>query len=242
MQAKHYLIVGIVGVVAFAFGFLLANTINRSETERLRSELEASKTSANSAQRTDTSLTNDEIEAKIAEAERNPQNFQFQKGLGIALYRYGAMKQSVPVIEKSIPILERSNRLDPKDADVLTALGNAYFDIGYFSRDNESLLRSRGYYESAAKARPDDVELMTDLGLTYYLQEPPDLEQAAATFERSLTKDPKHEKTLQYYIQTLVKQNKNEKAADQLAKLRAVNPQNASIGELAALVNNSPPQ
>jgi tetratricopeptide (TPR) repeat protein len=152
------------------------------------------------------------------------------------------MRQSVPVIEKSIPVLERAKGLDPRDADVLTALGNAHFDIGYFNKNNEALGRARGFYESASKARPEDVELITDLGLTYFLQDPPALDQAAAAFERSLSKDPNHEKTLQFYIQTLVKQNKSEKAGEQLAKLRAVNPQNASIGELAALVNNSPSQ
>ena len=240
MQGKHYLISALVGLVAFVGGFLLANSLNRSETERLRSELEEAKSTPDSASQPDASLSEPEIQAKIEEAEGNPQNFQFQKGLGIALYRYGAMKQNVSVIERAIPILERASRLDPKDADVLTALGNAHFDIGYFGKDNDALARSRTAYEAALKARPDDVGLITDLGLTYYLRQPPDLERAAAEFERSLAKDPKHERTLQFYIQTLVKQSKNEKATEQLAKLREINPQNASIGELAALINSSP--
>ena len=240
MQGKHYLISALVGLVAFVGGFLLANSLNRSETERLRSELEAAKSAPGSESRSDVSLSEDEIQAKVVEAEGNPQNFQFQKGLGIALYRYGAMKQNASVIERAIPILERASRLDPKDADVLTALGNAHFDIGYFNKDNDALGRSRTAYEAALRARPDDVGLITDLGLTYYLRQPPDLERAAAEFERSLAKDPKHERTLQFYIQTLVKQNKNEKASEQLSKLREINPQNSSIGELAALINGSP--
>jgi tetratricopeptide (TPR) repeat protein len=240
MQPKHFLISAIVGLVAFVGGFLLANNLNRSETERLRSELEAAKSSANSDSQSDASLSDDEINAKIAEAEDNAQNVQFQKGLGIALYRYGAMKQDASVIERSIPILERANRLDPKDADVLTALGNAHFDVGYYKKDNDAFVRSRTFYESASKIRPEDVELIADIGLTYYLQQPPDLERAAAEFARSLSKDRKHEKSLQFYIQTLVKQNKHEQASEQLAKLREVNPQNSSIGELAALINNAP--
>ena len=86
------------------------------------------------------------------------------------------------------------------------------------------LLDSRTSYEAALKTRPDDVGLITDLGLTYYLQQPPDLERAAAQFERSLAKDPKHERALQFHIHTLVKQNKNEKASEQLSKSAADKP------------------
>jgi tetratricopeptide (TPR) repeat protein len=238
MQGKHYLISAIVGLAAFVGGFLLANSLNRTETERLRSDLEAAKNSQRSDPRSEGSLSDDEINAKVAEAEGNPQNFQFQKGLGIALYRYGAMKQDAAVIEKAIPILERATRLDAKDADVLTALGNAHFDIGYFNKDNDALARSRTSYETALKARPDDVGLITDLGLTYYLQQPPDLERAAAQFERSLAKDARHERALQFYIHALIQQNKIAKANEQLTKLREINPQNPSIGELSALINN----
>jgi tetratricopeptide (TPR) repeat protein len=240
VQGKYYLIAAIVGLAAFVGGFLLANSINRSETERLRSELEAAKASPGPGSSSDSSLSEDEIQAKVAEAERDPQNFQFQKSLGIGLYRYGAIKQDAAVIERAIPILERANRLDPKDADVLTALGNAHFDIGYFNKDNDALARARTSYETALKTRPDDVGLITDLGLTYYLQQPPDLERAAAEFERSLGKDAKHERALQFYVQTLVKQNKFEEASKQLSKLREVNPQNGSIAELSELINNAP--
>jgi len=240
MQAKHYLISALVGVAAFVGGFQLANNLNRSETERLRSQLEAAKSSGGQDSKSDTSLSDDEINAKIAEAEDNAQNFPFQKGLGLALYRYGAMKQDASLIERSILILERANKLDPKDTDVLTGLGNAHFDIGYYKKDNEAFSRSRTFYETALKERPDDAELITDIALTYYLKQPSDLERAAVEFERSLAKNPKSEKTLRFYIQTLVKQNKHEKAGEQLAKLREINPQNSSIAELASLINNAP--
>jgi hypothetical protein len=59
-------------------------------------------------------LSDEEIDAKIAEADSNPENLQFQKGLGVALYRYGAMRQDVAVIDKALKILERAHQLDPK--------------------------------------------------------------------------------------------------------------------------------
>jgi hypothetical protein len=52
---------------------------------------------------------------------------------------------------------------------------------------------------------------MTDLGLTYFLQTPPDYENAVAEFKKSLDKNPKHEKALQYIVQALARQNKSPK-------------------------------
>jgi len=241
MQGKHFLITALVGLAAFVGGFLLANNLNRSETNRLRSEIETSKNTApaTSGSQTGVLLSDEEIDAKIAEADSNPENLQFQKGLGVALYRYGAMRQDVAVIDKALKILERAHQLDPKDPELLTTLGNAHFDIGYFGKDNDAFARARGFYEAALTSRPDNVELITDLALTYYLQQPPDLEKAASQFERSLAKDPKHEKTLQFYIQTLIKQNKKEKASEELARLREANPKNPSLAELTELVNDA---
>lgn len=238
MEAKHYMISGLCTVLAFVGGFLLANSLNRAETTRLRSEIEQAKTSGQSAANTSSELTPEEISSKIEEAERNPQNFQFQKGLGLALYRYGAMKQDPSILGEAIKLLERASGLDPKDYDVIVSLGNAHFDVGFFRKDNDAFSRARGLYGKALEIRPNDVEVRTDIGLTYFLQTPPELERAASEFEKSLGLNPNHEKTLQFYIQTLAKQNRTEKATEQLNKLREINPSNPTIAELTALIAN----
>lgn len=237
MQAKHYLITAIVGLLAFVGGFLLANSLNRAETERMRLEIE--KSAQKTASQGDLELTETEINAKIGEADAKPQDVQFQKNLGTALYRYGAMKQNVGIIEKAIILLERAHKLDSNDIDVLTALGNANFDVGYFNKVNDSFERARNYYEAALKIRPQDVELRTDLGLTYFLRQPPDLANAAIQFESSLAINPQHEKTLQFYIQTLAKQNNTAKANELIERLRKANPQNPALPELASIVNST---
>lgn len=240
MQTKHYIIIGVVGLAAFVGGFLLANTLNRSEIDQMRADLESEKAKANTQNESQAglNLTSAEIEAKLAESDTNPQNFNFQKGLGIALYRYGAMKQDVSIIEKAIKPLQRANQIDGSDNDVLVALGNSYFDIGYFKKENEPFQKSREFYTKALNSRPKDVELRTDLGLTYFLQQPPDIERAAAEFERSLTDDPNHEKTLQFYAQTLVKLGNLAKANEIIERLKNVNPQSPSIVELTELINS----
>jgi len=235
MQSKHILITVLVGILGLAVGFMLANKLNRAEFERLRPAGDAANTSTNS--RSDADLSDEEINAKLEEAAASPDDLKFQKGLGVSLYRFGTMKRDAELIEKALIPLNRANALDPKDNEIISILGNAYFDLGYFKTDNASLERSRPYYEDLLNKRPDDVETRTDLGLSYFLTDPPDLEHAAREFELALAKDPKHEKALQFYIQTLAKQNKKEKARQELAKLRAANPKNPALTELEAFLN-----
>lgn len=227
--------------ISFAGGFLLANALNRTELTEVRSENERLKTIAASADQTGSpsELTPDEIRARIAEADGNPGNFQFQKNLGLALYRYAAMKKDTDLLAEAARLLGRASDLKKDDRAVTIGLGNAYFDIGYFKKDNSSFERSREFYLKALETKPVDVETRTDLGLTYFLQEPPDDDRAMTEFQKALADDPKHEKTLQFTIQALLRQKKVEEAGSYLARLREVNPANETLGALAAEVSNT---
>jgi len=239
MNSKNYIVIALAALVAFAGGFLLANTINRTESDVLRAEvdsLKAAKAASNSSTES-LNLSNEEIDAKIAEADQRPDDLKYQKSLGVALYRYGAMKQDVTIVEKAIRLLERANGLDGKDSDILMALGNSYFDIGYFRKENPAFAKARDFYEKALAIKPKDGALRTDLALTYFLQEPPDLANAAKEFEQAIADDPTNERGMQYYIQTLAKQGNSAKANEVLTKLRALNPQSQALAELTTLVN-----
>jgi tetratricopeptide (TPR) repeat protein len=227
------------GLVA---GFLIANSINRNELSTLRAENDRLKTQAPANQKDGRSdLTDEEINATIAKADQSPDNFDTQRNVGVAIYRYGAMKQDEKLIRQSVRILERAVSLRPDDYDVILSLANANFDVGYFSKDNDSLAGARNYYTKALAVKPENVDIRTDLGLTYFLQTPPDYDSAASEFKKSLEKNPKHEKTLQFMVQTLIKQNRASEASEYLERLRAVNPKNESIGELTAMLANSQP-
>ena len=224
-------------------GFLLANSINRNELSVLRAENERFKTEQvpGSTQDPKSALSDEEINATIARADQNPTDFDTQRNVGVAIYRYGAMKQDEKLIRQSVRILDRAANLRPDDYDVVLSLANANFDVGYFSKDNESLTRARTFYEKALASKPENVDIRTDLGLTYFLLTPPDLDGAVGEFKKALEKNPKHEKTLQFMVQTLIKQNKSSEASDYLERLRAVNPKNESIGELTSLLSSSKP-
>lgn len=239
MHKNTILFVIIAGLGGFIAGFWLANSINRSETSAIRSQNDRTvSANSNSSQTTgEPDLTNDEIKAKIAEADRSAGNFAFQKNLGVALYKYAAMKQDVDLLTEAVRILTRANTLDAKDYDVLVALGNAHFDIGFNKKNAASYQTARGVYSKALEQKPGDADVRTDHGLTYFLQDPPDYEKAVAEFQKAIRSNPKHERSLQFLTQTYTKQNKLTDAEKSLAQLKALNPANPAIAELSSQIS-----
>lgn len=82
---------------------------------------------------------------------------------------------------KSVAERDRSN---PKPR---VELANLYFDAERF---DEAIT----WYEEALKLNPNDVNVSTDLGVSYYYTNQPD--RAIEQLNRSLKIDPKHSKTL----------------------------------------------
>lgn len=239
MNGKYIIIAAVALTIGAVSGFLGANAINRSDTDRLRSELDALKSEKAATQNTanQLTLTDEEIRSKIAEADANPESFDFQKNLGVALYRYATMKQDTPLIKDSIRILERAFGLRANDRDVLFSLGNAYFDIGYFGKENSPFETARDYYGRMLKLDPKDVDAHTELALTYFVQEPPEYAKASESFEAALKLDPNHERSLQFLIQSEFKRGNIENSVKEFERLKAVNAKNPAIPELTQMLS-----
>ena len=215
-------------LVAFVAGFSFANFLNRSGSSGMQAPSPTEpRPDQSAAQQESSTLSDAEITQKLNEAERDPENFAFQKGLGIGLYRYGAVRQDKDIIERAIPVLDRAAKLNPDDFEVLVSLGNAHFDVGYFGKDNSSFGRARSLYLKALEKRPGDIEVRTDVGLTYFLMDPPDHTSAAAEFEKSLSIDQKHEKSLGFLIRSLEALGRD--ASKHRDTLRAINPRNPAL-------------
>lgn len=239
---KNTLLLVIIGTLAgFIGGFLLANSLNRSETAALRaqsSRVEAPNSNIGS-QKPEPELSSDEIKAKIAEADKNAADFSYQKNLGIALYRYSAMKQDNSLLNDAARILDRAYALNGSDFDVIVAMGNAHFDIGFAKKDAAQYAIARDAYTKALEIKPADADVRTDLGLTYFLQEPPELDKAIAELQKVQDANPKHGRSLQFLVQIYVKQGKFDDADKALAKLRSIDPSDPSIAELTTQLSNA---
>lgn len=220
-------------IISFIGGFLLANALNRNEISSLQVENGQLKNEKEKQQQNkrELNLSDEEISQKIAEADQNAENFPFQKNLGIALYNYAAMKQDADLLGEISRLLLRAYKNNPKDTDVAVTLGNIYFDIGYLKKNNENFLKAREFYQKALEQKPNDANIRTDFGLTYYLIDPPETDKAIAEFQKSLLVDSTHEKTLQVLTQAFLSQNKNAEAEKFLERLEQVNPNNQLLPE-----------
>ncbi len=228
------LFIMIAALMGFIVGFIIANYLNRSDIASLRARNDGAATGTQpmTGAPVEPTLSPEEIKAKIAEADQNPDNFQFQKDLGLALYRYGAMRQDADLLEQARLLLDRAMSLNARDFDVIVGLGNAEFDIGFYKKDAASFQKAREIYANALAIRPDDADVQTDLGLTYFLQEPPVYDRAEVELKKVGTKNPRHERSLQFLVQVYVRQNRLPDARATLEKLKGLNPANPAIKEL----------
>ncbi len=228
-------------IISFVGGFFLANALNKNELETLRAENGRLKQNPNNSTivESEMNLSDEEINQKIAEADQNPNNLQFQKSLGTALYRYGSMKQDAKILAEAARILTRVYEKNPTDKDAAVMLGNSYFDIGYFQKDNGNLAKAQQIYLKILERTPKDFDVRTDYALTFFLQNPPDYEKAVTELKKSFQENPQHEKTLQFLVQVLLKQQKTQEAEIYLVKLKEINPNTPSLSEVQTQLEQS---
>ena len=239
MNSSNIAFIVLALIAGFAGGFLLANKLNGSEIASLKAQIGQQGTGnpSQSPNPNDATISSDELKTKIAEADKNPANFLYQKNLGVSLYRYASMKQDNDLLAESIRILTRANSLDAKDFDVLVALGNAHFDVAFFKKDTAEFQTARDLYTKALDQKPGDADVRTDFGLTYFLQAPPAYDKAVAELQQVLAANPKHDRAMQFLVQAYVKQGKLPEAEKMLAKIIEINPTNPAITDLRSQIS-----
>jgi tetratricopeptide (TPR) repeat protein len=99
----------------------------------------------------------------------------------------GAAPRAAVLDETQVNALKTVAEKEASNATPRVQLGNLYFDA---ERYDDAIK----WYTDALKLAPDDVNVSTDLGVSYYYSNQPD--RALTQFDRSLKLDPKHAKTL----------------------------------------------
>jgi len=93
-----------------------------------------------------------------------------------------------PVLDETqVAALKSVAEREPKNVQPRAQLANLYFDA---DRYDEAIK----WYGEALALAPDDVNVITDLGVCYYYTNRPD--KALELFNRSLELNPKHTKTI----------------------------------------------
>jgi tetratricopeptide (TPR) repeat protein len=158
--------------------------------------------------------------ALIKRAEAEPDNFDVQMQAAAVHYQNRRFSEA-------IQFLVRANQLRPDSYDALVALGNANFDANNFEIAEK-------WYTAALVKNPKDINVRTDLGLTFLFRKQQDVERAIQEFRRSLQLDSRHEQTLQNMVVALTKKGDFGAAETTLTKLQEVNPGNQSLLKLRA--------
>jgi tetratricopeptide (TPR) repeat protein len=227
----------LIGILAgFILGFLFANSQNRKEIDNLQNEIQRLKNSStgqtDSTNQHTAELTLEEIRGAIAKADQNPNDIELQRNVGVSLYKYAMSQRDTRYLNDIARLLKRVANVSDKDYDLTVMLGNLFFDIAQKDEDPKLFLEARQWYQKALAMKPDDVNVRTDLGLTYFFANPPDVEKAIAEYRKSLAVNPKHELTLQNLIQALIFVKKFDEAQKRIEELRSVNSSNAALPEL----------
>ena len=114
---------------------------------------------------------------------------------------------------------ERAAKIRPDSLEVLAKTGNAFFDA-------EQYETAEKWYVAALAKNPGDVNIRTDLGLTFYLRNPPDVDRAIKEYKIGLEKNPENELTLQNLVVAQREKGNEKETQETIEKLTKINPNN----------------
>lgn len=180
-------------------------------------------------------LSDEEIRKAIQTTDARPEDLELQKRFGMALYAYANQTRDPRFLPDAARFLKRAVDANPNDRSAMVSLANALFDLGQMG-DAARFAEARGYYQKALELDPKDVDVRTDLGLTFYFGQPSDPESAIREYRKSLEIDPRHELTLQNLATALIKTGNRKEALKTIESLRSVNPKNVALADLEALL------
>jgi tetratricopeptide (TPR) repeat protein len=232
------------GILAgFVAGFVLANYIGAREsagavsTQTARAGAPENATAPGAKDSTQ-ALSEKEIREAIQTTDARPNDVDLQKRFGLALYAYANQTRDPRFLPDAVRFLKRAVEADPRDRSTTVSLANALFDLGQMGEASR-FVEARQYYEKALEIDPKDINVRTDLGLTYYFGEPSDPQSAIREYRKSLEIDARHEQTLQNLATALIKTGNRKEAEKTIETLRSVNPKNPALPDLEALLAQS---
>lgn len=226
-MSKENLMFAIIGLMVGAIiGFIFANSVNKGASGQTPAAISANRAAAannaalppdhpplsNTDAKTSGGGALPQVSAAIEKAKTEPQNYEAQMTAGDLYYQ-------IQRYDEAAKFFEAASKLKPAETEPLTKAGNAYFD-------SEKYEQAEKLYTQVLEKGPKNISVRTDLGLTFFLREPRDLDRAIKEYERSLAINPNHEVTLQNLVLAYKEKGDPDRLSQVTAKLRAVNPSN----------------
>jgi tetratricopeptide (TPR) repeat protein len=224
-MTKDNILFSVIGVlVGLLAGYVFASTVNQQgyATRAPAGGVVASGQTAQNSPQSNAAAESGNVssadQAVLERAQAEPDNFEAQMSAAAILYRNRRFNEA-------IELFTRANQLRPDNYEALVFLGNSNFDT-------ERYETAEKWYTAALVKNPKDINVRTDLGLTFLFRKEQDVDRAIKEFRRSLELDPRHEQTLQNMAVALIKKGSFSEAEVMLGKLAEVNPGNAGLPKL----------
>jgi tetratricopeptide (TPR) repeat protein len=225
---KENILFSIIGVLlGFIVGFMFANTVNSREPQHLHAAEQPSGMGGQSAMPPGAAnntggdphgMSMEQIRASIDKAKNEPNNFEAQM-------KAAELYSQIGRYEQAITFLEQANKIKPDDYETVVRLANMNHAASKFEE-------AERWYTVALAKNPKDVDVRTDLGLTFYARNPPNIDRAIKEYNRALEIEPKHEATLNNLVLAHLKKGDATNAQATLAKLEEVNPKNEALPKM----------
>jgi len=217
---KENLMFGIIGLlVGLIIGFMFANSVNQSAMINAPGGFaNQGPNAAPNAAAPASGQNLPEVQAAIDTARKEQDNFEAQ-------IKAAELYTQIQRYDGAVEFLKRANELKPDNYEVIVQLGNSYFD-------SKQYLEAEKWYAAALAKKADDVNVRTDMGLTFMFRAPADYDRAIKEFNQSLAVNPKHTQTLQNLTVAYTKKGDAEKARSTLARLETEDPTNSALAQL----------
>lgn len=225
---KENIMFGVFGlIVGLVVGFVFANSVNKTGIDRPAVIASNSSPSSNPAMPPDHpplgGSTGDstqtapvaQVMESIEKAKQQPQDFEAQMTAADLYYQ-------IQRFEDAAKYYEAASKLKPAEAEPMIKAGNAYFD-------GEKYEIAETWYLRALEKDPKNISVRTDLGLTFFLREPRDIDRAIKEYKTSLAINPEHEISLQNLALAYGEKGDKENLKLTIEKLKKVNPKNPAV-------------
>ncbi len=212
---KNALIGTLAGLVAgLVIGFATANYLNKNQAAPESSVPGPSGTGAPAEGQDPAGMMTD-VQTTLDDAKNKPDDAEAQ-------LKAGDMFARIQRFDEALSYFKKAAEISPDSIEANTALARVYFE----KKDYEN---AGVYFQKAVGLDEKNADIRSDLGLTYYLREPPDLERAVAEYRKAINLNPRHEATLQNLCVALNDTGQKEELAKTVEMLRKVNPNNPAI-------------
>lgn len=225
---KENLLFGIIGLLAgLIISFVATNSYNRSVLQGQNTQIPQNMQQTANPQ--NAPFMPEAAEA-IEKADKELDNFDAQ-------IKAGEMFARIRNFETAIKYFEHANKLNPDDYKAIVTLGNMNFEMATPKQEGEKwktdkLEIAQKWYEQALAKKNDDVNVRTDLGLTFFLREPKNIDRAIQEYQTALKTNPNHEGTLQNLAVAYREKNDAENLKKVIETLEKINPTNQIVQRL----------